>query len=84
MGTVKTAVSLPEEIWRRVVEMADERGDSRSAIVAEALVRYVRAADTEARKARWAKATDAHVGLSDAQRDNWRRQQRELRRDEEW
>jgi predicted transcriptional regulator len=40
MATVKTAISLPEELFRSLVAIADKTGRSRSAIVAEALDDY--------------------------------------------
>ncbi|MFN8508203.1 MAG: ribbon-helix-helix protein, CopG family [Dehalococcoidia bacterium] len=47
MPTVKTAVSIPEDLFRRLEEIAGQRCTSRSKILAEALADYVTRIDRE-------------------------------------
>lgn len=47
MAHVKTAVSLPEDLYRRLDEIAARRCMSRSKVLAEALAEYVAHADGE-------------------------------------
>jgi len=47
MGHTKTAVSLPNDLFRRLEERAAEEGAPRSAIVALALTRYFDGIDRE-------------------------------------
>jgi len=47
MPAVKTAVSIPEDLFRRLEEIAGQRCTSRSKILAEALADYVARIDGE-------------------------------------
>ena len=44
---VKTAISLPEDVFVAVTSLAAEEGKSRSGLIAEAVSRYLRAAELE-------------------------------------
>jgi len=46
MGSVKTAISLPEDLFAQVEGLAAERHTSRSAVVALALREYVQRIET--------------------------------------
>ena len=43
MATIKTAISLPEDVFRQVEELARQRSSSRSGVVVEAITAYLRA-----------------------------------------
>ncbi|MDZ4170471.1 MAG: ribbon-helix-helix domain-containing protein [Coriobacteriia bacterium] len=52
MGVAKVTVSLPEELVAQIDGLADERGESRSAIVREAALDYVTAQKLDAQDKR--------------------------------
>ena len=53
MSSVKTAISLPEDVFASLVRIATETGQSRSAVVAEAVEALARRRAAEVRTAGW-------------------------------
>ena len=54
MSSVKTAISLPEDIFRQIEEAATEQGLTRSGLVLAALEKYLFDLETERMRKAWA------------------------------
>ena len=54
MSSVKTAISLPEDIFRQIEEAATEQGLTRSGLVLAALEKYLFDLETERLRKAWA------------------------------
>jgi metal-responsive CopG/Arc/MetJ family transcriptional regulator len=61
MTHVKTAVSLPEEVFAALAKIADETGKSRSAIVAEAVEALARRRKSAERREQFNRMSDAQA-----------------------
>jgi hypothetical protein len=68
MPAVKTAISLPEDIFRQVDEAAAKQGLSRSAVVLAALEKYLFDLETERLRAAWAAIPAEDFELTDEER----------------
>jgi len=85
MSSVKTAISLPEDLFAEVEVLAAERHVSRSAVVAQALREYVERLDTARLMA---EMNAVHGGMPDpeweADRAAWRKRYAERVGRHEW
>lgn len=66
--TVKTAISVPDEIFRQVEEAAAEQGMSRSALFVAAMEQYLFDLETERLRAAWAAIPPEDFELTDEEK----------------
>lgn len=66
--TVKTAISIPDEIFRQVEEAAAEHGMSRSALFVAAMERYLFDLETERLRKAWAAIPAEDFELTEEER----------------
>lgn len=85
MTVVKTAVSLPEEIFRQVAEAAATQGISRSALVLGALEKYLFDLETERLRQAWAAIPPEDFELTEEEKADleWSLREAMMRMDEE-
>jgi hypothetical protein len=68
MPAIKTAISLPEDVFRQVDEAAAEQGLSRSAVVRAALEKYLFDLETERLRQAWAAIPPEDFELDDEEK----------------
>jgi hypothetical protein len=74
MPTVKTAISLPEDIFRQIEEAATEQGLTRSGLVLAALEKYLFDLETERLRKAWAAIPPEDFELDEDEKEwlDWR------------
>ena len=84
MGSVKTAVSLEPALFKELEAAAKKAGESRSAVIAHALRKYLRDEETRRFMDSMNEAYADDPGLSDEERMAVRRRLRTIVGDDEW
>ncbi len=84
MTVVKTAISLPEQLFAQVEEAARAREMSRSEFIARALAAYFAEEHLQEMRAALNAVYGVEQPWTDDERLAWRRRQRAARADEEW
>ncbi len=68
MSSIKTAISLPEDVFRQIEEAAADQGLTRSGLVLAALEKYLFDLETERLRKAWAAIPPEDFALDDEEK----------------